>query len=65
MDFIVDLPASNKYISIWVLVDPFSKMSYFILLKPKAKAPKLAKIFLKEIWGLHGLPINIVSDRDS
>jgi hypothetical protein len=52
MVFIIDLPASNGYISIEVIVDPFSTISYFILFKPEAKAPKLAKIFLKKIGNL-------------
>ena len=41
-------------------------MAHFILLKqPGAEAEELAKVFLREIWYLHGLPAEITSDRDS
>jgi hypothetical protein len=40
-------------------------MYNFITHKPKAKAPQLDKIFPKEIWRFHGLPMDIVSDRVS
>jgi hypothetical protein len=39
-------------------------MVYFIPL-PNTKIPELAKKFLKEIWRLHGIPKDIISDRDS
>jgi transposase InsO family protein len=66
MDFITDLPLSEEYDQLWVIVDRFSKMSHFIPLKKKAKkAQHLATIFAREIWKLHGLPVEIVSDRDS
>jgi len=39
-------------------------MAYFILLKEKTVAD-LARIFAREVWKQHGLPTDIVSDRDS
>lgn len=66
MDFITELPESNGYSEIWVIIDRFSKMAHFIPLKKGEKsADHLARIFLKEVWRFHGLPNNIVSDRDS
>ena len=65
MDFIVGLPESDGCTQIWVIVDRFSKMAHFIPLPTKVTAPELARIFLREIWKLHGLPASIVSDRDS
>jgi transposase InsO family protein len=66
MDFITDLPLSDGCSSIWVIVDRFTKMAHFIPLKSdKKKTVDLAKIFLRDIWRLHGLPESIVSDRDS
>ena len=43
----------------------FTKMTHFIPLPTRVSAQKLARIFLREIWKLHGLPTNIVSDRDT
>lgn len=66
MDFITDLPLSNGCDSIWVIVDPFTKMAHFIPLKVEGKkTDDLIKIFAKEYWRLHGVPLDIISDRDS
>jgi len=64
MDFITDLPLSNKCDQLWVIIDRFTKMAHFVLLQGKTSAD-LVVIFAKEIWRLHGLPTDIVSDRDS
>lgn len=65
MDFIVELPLSEGHSQIWVIVDRFTKMAHFIPLLDNQKTAKtLAKVFVKEIWRLHGLPLDIVSDRD-
>jgi len=41
-------------------------MAHFIPLRQDGKtAADLAKIFAKEVWRFHGLPTDIVSDRDS
>jgi len=66
MDFITDQLLSDRHDSIWVIVDRFTKMAHFVPLKSDAKkAPDLARIFLREVWRLHGLPSTIVSDRDT
>jgi hypothetical protein len=66
MDFITDLPESRGYTELWVVIDRFTKMAHFIpLAKGSKTAEDLARIFAKEIWRLHGLPKDIVSDRDS
>jgi hypothetical protein len=66
MDFITDLPESSGCDQLWVVVDRFTKMAHFIPLQKNGKTTEdLARIFAKEIWKLHGLPTDIVSDRDS
>ena len=66
MDFVTDLPMSEGCDQLWVIVDRFTKMAHFVPLKKNAKkSADLARIFLREIWRLHGLPSSIVSDRDS
>ncbi|KAJ2984544.1 hypothetical protein NUW58_g6005 [Xylaria curta] len=66
MDFITDLPLSNGCDSIWVMVDPFTKMGHFIALKVDGKKTEdLIRIFAKAYWRLHGVPLDIISDRDS
>lgn len=65
MDYIVDLPVSNGYDSIFVVVDRFTKQAHFIRAHKDDTAPTLAKHFLENIFRLHGLPTDIVSDRGS
>jgi hypothetical protein len=66
MDFITDLPLSEQCDQLWVIVDRFTKMAHFIpLLKDGKTATDLARIFAREVWRHHGLPLDIVSDRDS
>ena len=66
MDFITSLPLSNNCDEIWVIVDRYTKMAHFVPLTVGAKtAADLAKVFAREVWRLHGLPTDIVSDRDT
>ena len=66
MDFITKLPRSNGCTELWVVIDRFSKMAHFIPLEEDKKtAEDLAHIFTQESWRLHGLPRDIVSNRDS
>ena len=66
MDFINRLPRSNKENeSIWVIVDRLTKSAHFILVKSTRMALVLAKLFMKNIIRLHGVPSSIVSDRDA
>jgi len=66
MDFITDLPLSDDCDQLWVVIDRFTKMAHFVPLKKEGKTTgDLVKIFAREIWRHHGLPTDIVSDRDS
>ena len=48
-----------------VVVDRFTKMAHFIGLETNATARDVADTFLKEVWKLHGLPSEIISDMDA
>jgi hypothetical protein len=66
MDFITGLPKSTKQNdAIMVVVEKFSKSTHFVPFKSTCKAIDIANIFLKEIFRLHGLPKEIVYDRDT
>ena len=66
MDFITELPLLEGCDQLWVVIDRFTKMVYFLPLgKEKKVAADLAVTFAREIWKHHGLPSNIVWDRDS
>jgi hypothetical protein len=64
MDFIEGLPKSGTMDCILVVVDRFSKYGHFLALAHPFSATKVAKLFLENIYKLHGMPDNIVSDRD-
>ncbi|KAH0606481.1 uncharacterized protein H6S33_004142, partial [Morchella sextelata] len=64
MDFFVSLPESEAYTRIGVIVERFTKITYFIPLKTEATIKELSQIFLQEICRLHGLSELFISDRD-
>ena len=66
MDFITELPLSEGYDQLWVIIDRFTKVAQFLPLKKEEKtSADLAVAFTQEIWKFHGLPTDIVSDQDS
>ena len=66
MDFIIGLPKSKKQNdSIFVVVEKLSKAAHFILVKSTYKEVHIVDIFLKEIFRLHGIPKEIISDPDT
>ncbi|KAL0313078.1 UNVERIFIED_CONTAM: Transposon Ty3-G Gag-Pol polyprotein [Sesamum radiatum] len=64
MDFIEGLPKSEGKDCILVVVDRLTKYVHFLALTHPFSAETVARIFMDHIYKLHGLPINIVSDRD-
>ncbi len=46
------------------MVDRFSKMAHFILTKDEATAQETGRLFFIHVFKHHGLPKDIVSDRD-
>jgi hypothetical protein len=65
MDFITGLPKSAKQNHvIMVFVDKLRKVSHFIPVNSTCKAIDIASIFMKEIFTLHGMTKEIISDRD-
>ncbi|MBW0523454.1 hypothetical protein O181_063169 [Austropuccinia psidii MF-1] len=65
MDFITQLPLSNNFDSILVVVDRFSKMAILIPTYGTITSLDLAQIFISHVFSKHGLPVSIVSDRGS
>lgn len=64
MDFIEQLPLSNRKDTIWVVADRFTKYGHFLALAHPFTAFGLAALFVESIYKLHELPTSIVSYRD-
>jgi hypothetical protein len=66
MDFIVGLPRTPRGNNmIWVIVDRLTKSAHFIPMKDIWSKKELAMAYRKHVLKLHGVPKDIVSDRDS
>ena len=61
----MQLSKSKGCSTVWVIVDRFTKTVDCIPIKDEQKtAEGSVKLFLQNIWKLHGLPSGIISDRD-
>lgn len=63
MDFVVKLPISEGHDSVLVVVDRMTKMAHFIPCTESLDAPGLVNLVRRNIFRLHGLPTDIISDR--
>jgi hypothetical protein len=66
MDFITGFPKSRKgNDAIFVVIDRLSKVAHFIPVKETISASQLAELYTAKIVSLHGVPLEISSDRGS
>nr|GFD22401.1 reverse transcriptase domain-containing protein [Tanacetum cinerariifolium] len=59
------LRTPSGYDTIWVIVDRLTKSVHFLPMKKTYSMEKLTRLYLKEIVCRHGVPVSIISDRDS
>ncbi|GJT07601.1 putative reverse transcriptase domain-containing protein [Tanacetum coccineum] len=66
MDFVTKLPRTSiGHDTIWVIMDRLTKYAHFLPMHEDYKMERLARLYLNEIVARHGVPILIISDRDS
>ncbi|KAM0061096.1 putative nucleotidyltransferase, Ribonuclease H [Helianthus debilis subsp. tardiflorus] len=66
MDFITKLPKTSKrHDTIWVIVDRLTKSAHFLAIREAFSSEQLSELFVNEIIARHGVPVSIVSDRDT
>ncbi|GKA49089.1 putative reverse transcriptase domain-containing protein, partial [Tanacetum coccineum] len=66
MDFMTNFPrTSSGHDTIWVIMDRLTKSAHFLPMHKDYKMERLARLYLNEIVARHGVPILIISDRDS
>ena len=65
MDFVSGFSLTQrKHDSIWVIVDKLTKSAHFLPIRLDYSMDRLAELYVSEIFGLHGIPLSIVFDRD-
>src|SRR3954466_2675563 len=66
MDFITGFPKTQKGSdAIFVVVDRLSKVAHFLPVRESITASQLADLYISRIVSLHGVPLEINSDRGS
>jgi hypothetical protein len=66
MDFIMGLPRTqSRYNSLWVTVDRLTKVAHFRHVKTTYTGPQLTELYMPRIVYFHGVPMRIVSDRET
>ncbi|GKV02736.1 hypothetical protein SLEP1_g15133 [Rubroshorea leprosula] len=66
MDFVTGLPQTLKgNDSIWVIVDRLTKSAHFLSYQIGTSIEKLANMYMEEVVKLHGVPVSIVSDKNT
>ena len=65
MNLITHLPTSERFDSVFTIVDSLSKYVTFILCKDTCTDPEIAKIFYNHIVCKFGMPKKVVSDKDN
>ena len=63
VDFVTGLPTSKGNTTIFTIVDRFSKAAHFLALPKLPTAQQTAEILCRDVVRLHGIPVDIVSDR--
>jgi hypothetical protein len=65
MDFVFGLPKDKRgHDGVLVFVDRFSKMVHLAAVQETITAAESARVFMENVFRLHGMPEDVVSDRD-
>lgn len=62
VDFIVELPQSEGYDAVMVVVDSLTKRAHFLPTFTTLSASGTAQLFTRHVWKHHGLPWKVISD---
>jgi len=62
-DLIIQLPESNGYNAICVIVDRLTKRAYFIPINNQFSSKDIVQLLYDKVYLLHGLPLQIILDR--
>jgi len=62
VDFVIKLPLSSRHDTVMTVVDSVSKRAHFIPTYTTVTAEGTARLFLHQVWKLHGLPKCVIAD---
>ena len=66
MDFVYGFPRTARgYNAVWVIIDKLTKPAHLLGMKTTDTTETMSQLYIREIVRLHGVPLSIVSDRDS
>jgi hypothetical protein len=65
MDFITGLPKVQGKDCIYVVVEKLTKFAHFYAILTEYNVVQVVELFFREVFRLHGLSKNIVSDKDN
>jgi len=63
VDFVVELPLFSRCDAVMTVVDSVSKQAHFIPTHTTVTVEGVARLFLHQVWKLHGLLKYVVSDH--
>ncbi|PHT54216.1 Lignin-forming anionic peroxidase [Capsicum baccatum] len=65
MDFMTGLPCTlHQHDSVWVIIDKMTKSAHFLPVRTSYSAEDYAKLYIRELVRLYGVPLSIISDKD-
>jgi len=59
----MQLPESNSYNTICVIVNRLTKRAYFIPINNQFSSKDMVQLLYDKVYSLHGLPLQIILDR--
>ncbi|KAJ9561904.1 hypothetical protein OSB04_007064 [Centaurea solstitialis] len=66
MDLVPKPPKTQRqHDSIWVIVDRLTKSALFLPVRESYSMDRWAQLYIDEVVSRHGVPVKIISDRDS
>jgi len=63
MDLITQLPESNSYNAICVIINRLTKRAHFIPINNRFSSKDMVQLLYDKVYPLHRLPLQIISDR--
>ena len=65
VDFIVELPDAHGFDAVMVVVDSVTKRPHFMATNTMVSAEGAAHLYYRDMWKLHGLPLQWLHNRSS